>query len=54
MQAFFSSEIKVGYEAGACVRLKFILSKMIAQNFNLHKGSREKCFINMRVMPKSV
>lgn len=28
MQAFFNAEVKFGYEAGARMRLKFILSKM--------------------------
>lgn len=52
MQAFSSSEVKFGYEKGTCVRLKFILSKLLAQKFNLHKELREKWFTNLRVMPK--
>lgn len=52
MQAFFNAEVKFGYEAGARMRLKFILSKMVVQNFHFYRESREKCFINLRVMPK--
>lgn len=54
MQALLNSEVKFGYEAGVCVRLKLILSKMVAQNFHLHRESKENCFINLRVMPKSM